>query len=677
VFSDLDGVPLDPVMQIKFLPHIVNETSPRRWHAYWRVDDLPLDQFTAVQKGIAARFNGDPAVCDLPRVMRLPGFLHRKGVPYLVRIKTAHEQPAYPGAIFERSKTSRPQPNAELVADENRIACAVAFIPNDEMVDWKAWCDFGLAIFGATGGSDKGFVIFDAWSRRCPSQYNERDTRKAWARFKKSPPDRVGAGTIFYLASEVDPHWESAYDAELTAMLDDADRDPEIDRRMREELGMATVVPGDLTSAGIEDKAETKTEESKQEEWPIMDPAAYHGFAGEVVNTIVPHSEADPVALLLQLLVCFGNIIDRSRYYQVESNRHYTNIFVNLVGLSAKARKGTSFDRIRAVTKDVDPGWVDNRIQGGLSSGEGLINVVRDPTRKWDAESQTERETDHGVTDKRLLIIEPEFAGVLSIMERSGNTISSLIRKAWDGSKLQTMTRKEPLTATNAHISIIGHITEDELRSRLTRTDMANGFANRFLFALVKRSKELPFGGDLSDSEIQMLGEELKQIVGAVTDLFDQPPQKLTFTNAARAEWAKVYSALSAGRPGLLGAVTARAEAQVVRLALIYALLDRANQIDLVHLKAGLAVWKYCEASAARIFGRTLGDDVADTIERALIAAGASGLDRTTINNLFGRHQTSARISAALTLLLEHGRARAARQVTRGRPTEVWFAVKT
>jgi hypothetical protein len=179
VFSDLDGVPLDPVMQIKFLPHIVNETSPRRWHAYWRVDDLPLDQFTAVQKGIAARFNGDPAVCDLPRVMRLPGFLHRKGVPYLVRIKTAHEQPAYPGAIFERSKTSRPQPNAELVADENRIACAVAFIPNDEMVDWKAWCDFGLAIFGATGGSDKGFVIFDAWSRRCPSQYNERDTRKA------------------------------------------------------------------------------------------------------------------------------------------------------------------------------------------------------------------------------------------------------------------------------------------------------------------------------------------------------------------------------------------------------------------------------------------------------------------------------------------------------------------
>jgi hypothetical protein len=460
-------------------------------------------------------------------------------------------------------------------------------------------------------------------------------------------------------------------------MLDDADRDPEIDRRMREELGMATVVPGDLTSAGIEDKAETKTEESKQEEWPIMDPAAYHGFAGEVVNTIVPHSEADPVALLLQLLVCFGNIIDRSRYYQVESNRHYTNIFVNLVGLSAKARKGTSFDRIRAVTKDVDPGWVDNRIQGGLSSGEGLINVVRDPTRKWDAESQTERETDHGVTDKRLLIIEPEFAGVLSIMERSGNTISSLIRKAWDGSKLQTMTRKEPLTATNAHISIIGHITEDELRSRLTRTDMANGFANRFLFALVKRSKELPFGGDLSDSEIQMLGEELKQIVGAVTDLFDQPPQKLTFTNAARAEWAKVYSALSAGRPGLLGAVTARAEAQVVRLALIYALLDRANQIDLVHLKAGLAVWKYCEASAARIFGRTLGDDVADTIERALIAAGASGLDRTTINNLFGRHQTSARISAALTLLLEHGRARAARQVTRGRPTEVWFAVKT
>jgi hypothetical protein len=68
-------------------------------------------------------------------------------------------------------------------------------------------------------------------------------------------------------------------------------------------------------------------------------------------------------------------------------------------------------------------------------------------------------------------------------------------RKAWDGGILSTMTRSSSLRATGAHISIVGHITVEELRARLTRTDTANGFANRFLFALVKRSKVLPFGG--------------------------------------------------------------------------------------------------------------------------------------------------------------------------------------
>lgn len=138
VFTDLDGAPLEPVLRIKFLPHMVIETSPGRWHAYWLVDDLPLDQFSAVQKALADRFNGCTGVCILPQVMRLPGFLHRKSEPFPVRIKMVNQQPAYPGAIFERAQISRPQPNAELEADPRRVICAVAFIPNNN-VSWK--CD--------------------------------------------------------------------------------------------------------------------------------------------------------------------------------------------------------------------------------------------------------------------------------------------------------------------------------------------------------------------------------------------------------------------------------------------------------------------------------------------------------------------------------------------------------
>jgi hypothetical protein len=108
---------------------------------------------------------------------------------------------------------------------------------------------------------------------------------------------------------------------------------------------------------------------------------------------------------------------------------------------------------------------------------------------------------------------------------------------------------------------------------------------------------------------------------------------------------------------------------------MIYALLDEADQIDLPHLQAGLAVWNYCEASAAHIFGTTLGDEVADTILRALKNARPNGMSRTTIYNLFSGHQPKGRTDAALGLLAEKGRVRVEIQGgTRGRPFEIWFA---
>jgi len=405
--------------------------------------------------------------------------------------------------------------------------------------------------------------------------------------------------------------------------------------------------------------------------WPVIDRAAYHGLAGEVVSTIEPHSEADPVALLIQFLVMVGNVIGRTAYYQVEADRHHANLFTVVVGASAKGRKGTAMGRIRSIIKVADETWSDDRIKGGLSSGEGFINEVRDPVRKWDAEAQQFEIVDPGAPDKRLVVVEQKFAAALAVAERHGNTLSPLIRRAWDGDKLATLTRNLPLTATDAHISIIGHITQDELRARINRTDLANGFANRFLFAMIRRSKELPFGGVLADSEILTLGKRLKDIVEN-----SKTVGRVSMTDAARVKWAAVYSALSAPQPGLLGAVTARAEAQAVRLAPIYALLDGKPEIDEAHLRAALAVWEFCEASVAHIFGNSLGDPVADEIERALQNAGGTGMTRTDISNLFGRHRTGERIGAALALLATKGRARLEFSRTGGRPIETWYEVR-
>jgi hypothetical protein len=233
------------------------------------------------------------------------------------------------------------------------------------------------------------------------------------------------------------------------------------------------------------------------EAWPIMPGDAYIGLAGEVVRTIEPHTESDPVALLLQFLVFFGNATGRGPHFKVEGDQHFTVLDVVLVGATAKSRKGTSAGRTRQLFKGADGAWESTRVKSGLSSGEGLINEVRDPVKNGT------KVIDPGVEDKRLLVLEAELAGALTMMRRPGSVLSRVIRDPWDCRDLAVLTKNNPTRATGPHISIIGHITIDELLAKMDRTSMANGYANHFLFACVRRARLLPHGGDLDDSALR------------------------------------------------------------------------------------------------------------------------------------------------------------------------------
>ena len=116
---------------------------------------------------------------------------------------------------------------------------------------------------------------------------------------------------------------------------------------------------------------------------------------------------------LVQFLAAFGNAVGDGPHYQVESDKHHANLYVALTGDTAIARKGISWGRVSAVMQEADRTWSEDRTKSGLSSGEGLINEVRDRRTEWNKKDQREEVADHGVKDKRLLVIEPEFAGVL------------------------------------------------------------------------------------------------------------------------------------------------------------------------------------------------------------------------------------------------------------------------
>jgi hypothetical protein len=390
---------------------------------------------------------------------------------------------------------------------------------------------------------------------------------------------------------------------------------------------------------------------------PSLDDPMFYGLAGDFVRAVIPETEADPVGLLVQFLVGFGNMVGTRPHFLVEATRHPANLFALIVGPTNRGRKGTAWDWVRLVLRDVDPVW-GQRIKGGMSSGEGLIAELKDPSEGEPAK------------DKRLLVIETEFGGILKKMGREGNTLSALLRQAWDGQAMSSMT-KDPSIASQHHVSVVGHVTPEELNHLLDRTDIANGLVNRFVLTYVRRSKELPEGGDIRKVP-------LRDFKGRVARAYQiaQGIDEMRRDERAREAWALVYRSLTNGRPGQLGNVVSRAAPIVLRMSSVYALLDESDVITVDHLAAALMLWRFSEASAAYVFGDSLGDPVADSILGSLHEH-PDGLSRTQMRDLFHRNHSTTEIAKALKTLAGNGLAKQLEKEStgkQGRRPEIWVA---
>jgi hypothetical protein len=386
---------------------------------------------------------------------------------------------------------------------------------------------------------------------------------------------------------------------------------------------------------------------------------AFRRLAGDVVRTYEPCTEGDPMALLVQFLTMFGNCVGRGPCFRLGTLTFRTNMFTVIVGDTALSRKGTAFDVARDLFVGVDDAWLD-RIMGGLSSGEGLVWAVR-------------QRRDDKRHDERLMVFATEFASVLINMARQGNNLSTVLRDAWDGRPLRILTKNDPASAPVSHISMIAHITVEELRKYFDQTEMASGFGNRFLFSAARRSKVLAIPEAPDRERVKGLKDRLYDAIEFARDCAD-----LSWTREAVQLWTAIYEEeATKAVPGLVGHLLARSTAHILRLATIYALLDKTARIDTCHLRAALAVWRYAEASARAIFGAALGDPVADLILRTLREAGTKGMTRTDISEALGRNSPSWHIHRALETLHGYGLIEGERHPTGrpGRPIEVWRAV--
>lgn len=411
------------------------------------------------------------------------------------------------------------------------------------------------------------------------------------------------------------------------------------------------------------------------EGWPApLRPEAFIGVAGEFGRAVEPHTEADQAAVHVQLLTALGNMMGRGPHFRVEQDRHGTNEYCVVVGRSGGGRKTSAYSHVRAVNKEVDPAWTRNCVAGGLSSGEGLIHHVRDAVESEETSRTGEREVvvkDPGIADKRLLAYVPEFGVVLRVMARPDNTLSPILRLAWDFGDLRTLTKHSPARATDAHVSLIGHITEAELLKHFDKTEQASGLGNRILWTCASRSKLLPDGGAPPVAEIQAIVTRLRRVME-----YAQRVGEVTRTHEAQKLWREVYPDLTREAPGLINDMRTRGAAHVVRLSVIYAVLDETSMISIDHLRAALAVWAYAEDSARYIFGESLADPIAEIVLKALRKT-EGGLNRTEISGLFSGNKPKHQIDDALEWLQHGGLAeKVSLSSARGRPQERWMAVR-
>ncbi|MHB1570018.1 MAG: YfjI family protein [Solirubrobacteraceae bacterium] len=392
--------------------------------------------------------------------------------------------------------------------------------------------------------------------------------------------------------------------------------------------------------------------------WPAPpDRAIYHELPGEIVKTIAPHTESDPVAILTQLLVAFGAAVGHGAYFQVEATRHHPNEYMCLTGDTARARKGSSWDHVCRLITTIDP-TLGPRILTGLSSGEGVIWSVRDPAGQ-----------DPGPGDQRLLVIEPEFASALRAASREMSTLSPTLRSGWDGRPLAILTRTAPARASEAHVAIIGHITQHELRRHTTSLELANGFMNRVLIICCRRQRLLPEGGNPDPLHQTGLGRLLAAALKQA-----RTAGQIRLTPDARELWHHAYRRLAAEPADqLIAQITARAEAHVIRLALIYALTDGERHIRPAHLTAALALQDYAARSAAWALKGATGQPLAEQIHAALTQH-PGGLTRSQLSQALNHNQPAGEIDHALNALRTAGRVTATQIPTGGRPAQLWTA---
>ena len=335
---------------------------------------------------------------------------------------------------------------------------------------------------------------------------------------------------------------------------------------------------------------------------PRPDPVCLYGLVGDIARAGSATTEANAHAVGLNALAYLGCCLGRGPFLPVGNTHHHARLFGMHVGRSGRGRKGDAVSLIHRVDMVLRAKWPALAPQvhrGGLSSREGLAFLIHDGFK----EGKNEVEPIH---DKRLWVIESEFANVLHQTKRDGNTLSSALRDCWDGVTIKPATKSNRISATDPHVAMSAAVTTTELLSLIEARELSNGFANRFLTIFAERTRLVPFPKATPQDKVGELAMRIRQMLefAQAGRWVDKDHTVMTLAPAA----ARLYTDLYLGElnrqdygPLVTGLLERRAPV-LLRIAMIFALTDQTTAIDRRHIDAALGWVRYWAESIRFIF---------------------------------------------------------------------------
>ena len=391
---------------------------------------------------------------------------------------------------------------------------------------------------------------------------------------------------------------------------------------------------------------------------PRPDPACLYGLVGDVARAGSTNTEANPFAIAAAMLAYLGAAVGRGPYMPIGDDWNHARLFLVHVGRSSRGRKGTAkklIFRINNAVKALDEYLVPQVHRGGLSTREGLALMIHDGYKEGKKEVPA-------IEDKRLLVVESEFANILHQSKRDGNTLSAALRDAWDGTSIRPAVKTCRVWASDPHIGIIGDVTPSELRELMHARELTNGFANRFIFFWAEGDKVLPFPQYTPKTIVEGLADSVAQVLrfaGADRPV-DKDVKRMEFSPEAASLYSRLYRGelrdRSAGEH-ITGLLDRRAPV-LLRLAMLFALTDKTNVIAVDHINAAMAWVRYWVDSVKFIFQSAIDEAGAaattDTAQRIVTYLTERGqATRTELSKgCFAGHVSKERLDKALDELI-------------------------